>query len=186
MNGSFKRNLLILYGISFFLLIVTAIASYSSITSLLSSQRQVEHTNAVLNKLENVISVLKDAETGQRGFLLTENDDFLEPYNGSLPRAYELISEIKNLSADNESQLQSAEQLRQLVTKRISTLQLLIDNRRKGIEPTNQELNVGKAYMDSARQLVQVMKNREGDLLRARTASLNKFTSLPASSTLVL
>lgn len=177
MNASFKRNLLILYGISFLLLIITAIASYSSIISLLSSQRAVEHTNAVLGKLENVISVLKDAETGQRGFLLTESDDFLEPYNGSLPKAHALISEIKNLTADNESQLQSAEQLRQLVTKRISTLQRLIDNRRKGIEPTIQELNVGKAYMDSARQLVQIMENREEDLLKARMTSLNKFAS---------
>ena len=136
MNSSFKRNLLILYGISFLLLIVSAVASYSSISSLLSSQKEVEHTGMVLDRIESVMSVLKDAETGQRGFLLTDNEDFLEPYNGALPRAYNLITEIKNLSLDNEQQLQSAEQLRQLVTRRISTLQLVIDDKRKGVTPT--------------------------------------------------
>ncbi|HEX5155205.1 MAG TPA: response regulator [Parafilimonas sp.] len=177
MNSSFKRNLLVLYGFSFLLLFVSAIASYSSITNLLNSQQQVAHTNLVINKLDNVVSVLKDAETGQRGFLLTETDEFLEPFNGSLPKAYELISEIKNLTADNPLQLQSAEQLRQLVTKRMSRLQLLIDNKRKGINSTVPELEVGKQYMDSARQLVQIMQNRERDLLQARTASLNRFAS---------
>ncbi len=177
MNSSFKRNLLILYGISFLLLIVSAVASYSSISSLLSSQKEVEHTGMVLDRIESVMSVLKDAETGQRGFLLTDNEDFLEPYNGALPRSYNLITELKNLSLDNEQQLQSAEQLRQLVTKRISTLQLVIDDKRKGVMPTMEQLNTGKTYMDSARQLVQVMQNRERDLLKARTASLNKFAS---------
>jgi signal transduction histidine kinase/DNA-binding response OmpR family regulator/CHASE3 domain sensor protein len=177
MKSSFKRNLLVLYGFSFLLLLVSAIASYSSITNLLNSQQQVAHTNLVINKLDNVISVLKDAETGQRGFLLTEKDEFLEPFNGSLPKAYALISEIKDITVDNPLQLQSAEQLRQLVTKRMSSLQSRIDNKRKGISPTVAELEVGKQYMDSARQLVQTMENRERDLLQARTASLNKFAS---------
>jgi CHASE3 domain sensor protein len=143
MKSSFKRNLLVLSGLSFLLLIVSAIASYTSITNLLNSQQQVAHTNLVINKLDNVISVLKDAETGQRGFLLTGEEKFLEPYNGSLPKAYELISDIKNLTADNPRQLQSAEQLRQLITKRIGRLQSLIDNKRKGISPTAAELEVG-------------------------------------------
>ena len=177
MNSSFKKKLLVLYGISFLLLIITAIASYSSITNLLSSQKEVNHTNTVINKLDNVISVLKDAETGQRGFLLTDRENFLEPYNGALSTSYGLISEVKNLTADNKIQLQSAEQLKQLVTKRISSLQLLIDNKRKGIDPTINQLETGKLYMDSARYLVQTMENRENDLLHARMERLNKFAS---------
>ena len=76
MMNTFKRNLIIGYGLSLLLLIVTAIASYSSIESLLDSQARVNHTNAVINKLEEVISVSKDAETGQRGYLLTGQENF--------------------------------------------------------------------------------------------------------------
>lgn len=177
MNSTFKRNLLLLYGISFLLLIVSAIASYASIKGLLNSQREVAHTNAIISELENIISALKDAETGQRGFLLTSQDRFLEPYTGSLSRTYTSISEVKKLSNNNDLQLQSAEQLKQLVTKRLSNLQLLIDNKRRGIAPSPGSLDMGKVYMDSVRQLVQKMENRENDFLKARTVSLNRLSS---------
>jgi signal transduction histidine kinase/DNA-binding response OmpR family regulator/CHASE3 domain sensor protein len=177
MNSSLRRNLLILYGISFLLLIISAVASYSSITNLLSSQKNVEHTNFILSKLDSVISVLKDAETGQRGFLLTGDDDFLQPYNNSIPKAHRLITEIKNLTADNSLQQKSCNELNNVTMQRISTLELVLDNKRKGIEPTLQQLVTGKKYMDTARQIVITMSHREKDALTARTASLNKLAS---------
>jgi signal transduction histidine kinase/CHASE3 domain sensor protein len=177
MNSSFKRNLLILYGISFSLLLITAVASYSSITNLLDTQKSVEHTNFVLNKLDSVISVLKDAETGQRGFLLTGSEEFLQPYDGSFAKAYRLISEIKDLTSDDPQQQKSTNQLDNDIVLRITSLQTLIDNKRKGISPSLQQLETGKIYMDSARIIVIMMSQREKDKLAARTASLSKFAS---------
>jgi signal transduction histidine kinase/CheY-like chemotaxis protein/CHASE3 domain sensor protein len=184
MNASFKRKLIILYGISFLLLIISAIASYTSINALLSSQKLVDHTNMLISKLENVISVLKDAETGQRGYLLTGKDEFLGPYNGSLRKAYRLIDEIETMSKDNSQQLKSAEELRNVVKQRMSGLQILIDNKTRAIDPTLQQLEDGKLYMDQARSLVQTMENRERDSLVYATSKLNRFTS--ATPTLII
>ena len=175
--NSFKRNLLVLFGFSFLLLIACAVASFISINNLLNTQKEVAHTNLVITKLENVISILKDAETGQRGFLLTGRDEFLDPYNGSFRKDYNLIDEIKNLSEENPLQLKSAEDLRNVIKVRMSVLQTLIDNKRRGVDASIQELADGKIYMDSARQLVQTMENRETDILKARTESLNKYAS---------
>jgi signal transduction histidine kinase/DNA-binding response OmpR family regulator/CHASE3 domain sensor protein len=177
MNASFKRNLLILYGISFLLLIISVVASYSSITNLLDAQQEVAHTNLVLTKLDSVLSVLKDAETGQRGFLLTNNEQFLEPYNGSLLKAYRLIDETRQLANDNSVQQKSGEELKNIVKLRMSMLETLIDNKRRGIEPTMQQMETGKGYMDQVRLLVRTMENREKDMLISRTKSLNKFAS---------
>ena len=63
--------------------------------------------------MKDVISVLKDAETGQRGFLLTNDQQFLEPYNGAVDKADRLLDEIKVLTAGNLSQQESVEQLRE-------------------------------------------------------------------------
>src|SRR5690349_560789 len=112
MNSSLKRNIIILYGFSFLLLLTSSIAAYTSIESLLTSQKQVNHTNLVLTKLESILSVLKDAETGQRGFLLTGEDEFLEPYNGALRKAYGLIDDVKSLTADNSLQQKATDDLR--------------------------------------------------------------------------
>lgn len=182
MNNSFKRNLITGYSISLLLLIVSAIASYFSITNLLESQRLVNHTNQVYVKLEDVISVLKDAETGQRGFLLTGNREFLEPYNGSLSRVNRTIDELMSLASDNEDQQKDLFNLKKIVQGRMSKLQELIDDKAAGRAYEVDDLEQGKIYMDQARQLVAQMQNRERSLLIRRTDTMNRF----ASSTPVL
>lgn len=182
MNSSLKRTLVIGYAISLLLLVISSVASYKSIQNLLYSQNTVNHTNTVINKLEDVVSVLKDAETGQRGYLLSNDEQFLEPYNGSLDKADRIIDDIKSLTSDNLSQQESLEQLRILIRKRISTLQILINNKQRGISPTYEQLISGKSYMDEARRLVTTMETREQALLINRTNQLNKF----AASTPVL
>ncbi len=182
MNSSFKRNLITGYSISLLLLIVSAIASYFSITNLLESQRLVNHTNQVYVKLEDVISVLKDAETGQRGFLLTGNREFLEPYNGSLSRVNRTIDELMSLASDNEDQQKDLFNLKKIVQGRMSKLQELIDDKAAGRAYEVDDLEQGKIYMDQARQLVAQMQNRERSLLIRRTDTMNRF----ASSTPVL
>lgn len=177
MNSSIKRTLIIGYSISLLLLIVSSIASYTSIQNLLSTQTLINHTNNVINELENVISVLKDAETGQRGFLLTNDEQFLEPYNGALDKADRLIDGVKTLTADNANQQQTIEQLRTVISRRLSTLQILIDNKKRGVQPTYDQLMSGKTSMDEARQLINTMETREQALLNARKNQLNKYTS---------
>ena len=180
MNSSFKRNLITGYSISLLLLIVSATASYFSITNLLESQRLVNHTNQVYVKLEDVISVLKDAETGQRGFLLTGKREFLEPYNGSLSRVNRTIDELMSMASDNESQQKDLFALRKIVQGRMSKLQELIDDKAAGRSFDSQDLEEGKTYMDQARQLVAQMQNRERSLLIKRTETMNRFaTSTP-------
>jgi signal transduction histidine kinase/DNA-binding response OmpR family regulator/CHASE3 domain sensor protein/putative methionine-R-sulfoxide reductase with GAF domain len=178
MHSSFKRNLFIGYAISMLLLIVSSVASYKSIQNLLSSQKAVAHTDLVILKLENILSILKDAETGQRGFLLTNDEQFLEPYNGALDKADRTVDEVKKLTSENLIQQESIEKLRDVLRKRISILQALIDNKKRGIQPTYEQMLSGKSFMDEAKRIVNSMENREQVALVSRTADLNKFTSL--------
>lgn len=177
MNTSFKRNLLVSYGISLFLLIISSIASFMSIRNLLESQNWVIHTNTVITKLGNVISVLKDGETGQRGFLLTGQVEFLEPYNGAAQKANQLMDEVKEMTLDNPVQQQTIEQLRDITNKRLIQLQRLIDDKKTGIAPSLEDLRLGKAQMDESRRLVQQMQDREQLLLNGRTGTVSKFAS---------
>jgi len=59
MQSSFKRNLIISYSISIFLLLVSSVASFISIQNLLSSNAQVNHTNMVIKELEGILTSLK-------------------------------------------------------------------------------------------------------------------------------
>ena len=63
----FKRNLFYGLGISLVLLFVSALASYFSIKNLISHTQMVRESNQLIKNLDEVFSLVKDAETGQRG-----------------------------------------------------------------------------------------------------------------------
>jgi signal transduction histidine kinase/DNA-binding response OmpR family regulator/CHASE3 domain sensor protein len=175
MNKGFKKNLVISFAISLLLLFASSITSYISIRNLLSSQQLVNHTNAVILKLESSISMLKDAETGQRGFLISGKTEFLAPYSGAQDRTNRLIDEIESMTADNPAQQQSVIQLRNMVSRRFILLQGHIDNKKLGLPSSLEELQAGRKEMESIRRIIDQMQQREQTLLLARTGSANKF-----------
>ena len=173
--SAFKRNLIIGYSVSLLLLIVSAVASYVSIRSLLTSAELVSHTNQVQKKVEEVMSLLKDAETGQRGYLLTNEEVFLESYNGAYDKANIVINEVMKLTEDNADQQVDARILRDIALKRIRYLEALVTKKRNGELIPDSLLLIGKRYMDNARGIVKRMQARESALLAQRTANMNKF-----------
>ena len=177
MKSTIKRNLLIGFSVSLLLLIVSSVASYNSIENLLTSARLVNHTDSVLQRLETTISTLKDAETGQRGFLLTGEDKFLDPYNGAYEKALNTVNEIKVLTMDNPEQQQSCEQLRVAISERLASLDQLIKMKRDKHVVGVDQLEQGKKYMDEVRAVVKLMENREQVLLNARTEGLSKYAT---------
>ena len=77
---SFKRNLLFGLGLSLGLLLISSFASFFSIKNLIESSQMVRKSNTIIKDLDHLFSLVKDAETGQRGYLLTEDIAFLDPY----------------------------------------------------------------------------------------------------------
>src|ERR1700742_1384328 len=104
MMTPFDRNLRLGYGISIVVLLVVGLVSWLTLQSLLQSNRQVAHSDDVMQKLEELLSTIKDAETGQRGYLLSGRASYLEPYNGAYKQAETLCSELSRLTADNPKQ----------------------------------------------------------------------------------
>lgn len=179
---SFKRNLLVGYSVSLLLLLVSAIASYISIHNLLESTELVNHTNKVIKGLERVVSQLKDAETGQRGFLITGEEEFEDRYKTGRINTLSGINNIEILISDNDDQKADAVILKDLVNKRLDFLQKLIDQKRDNLPITTENMLDGNKLMTQTRLVIDRMSERENILLDARTETLNKF----ANSTPVL
>lgn len=176
MSSQFKNNLLAGFGISLVLLVVSAAASYFSITNLIKSGSMVDHTQQVLMISEKIISGIKDGETGQRGYLLTNDPDFLTPYYGASEEALKSFAELKNLTQDNISQQRNCDTLKQLIARRFAYLQLSLDNRRAGKDAIQGDLKEGNIIMTKMRGVINNIQQIEQDLLVKRTATLKKFT----------
>ncbi|RYY47913.1 MAG: response regulator [Chitinophagaceae bacterium] len=174
MRASLKRNLLLGFGISLLILIISSVASYMSIQNLLESSNLVRHTNLVVDKLEESISTAKDAETGQRGFLLTGQSEFLDPYIGSSEKVGKIVSDLRPMLADNPDQLRRLTKLDEIFRKRFARLQVLIDTKRLGGTLDISDMTAGKLHMDSLRSMVKHMTETENAILEDRTSDLTK------------
>lgn len=178
MDRKFNRNLQIGYGFSIVILLIVGIVSYTTVRSLLDSNRAMVHSAQVIQKLEKALSVMKDAETGQRGYLLTGRKEFLTPYNGAPRQALKLIDEAKMLTSDNAIQQQNIAHVRDVVIQRMSILQAMIEKHDRGGIISDADFNEGKAAMDALRTAVDRAEKDEQVLLTQRTGRFEIFTSL--------
>jgi signal transduction histidine kinase/DNA-binding response OmpR family regulator/CHASE3 domain sensor protein len=176
MRSTFKGNLIISFSLSLLLLIISSVASYFSIVNLLKSSQEVEKTNETIINLESIISALKDAETGQRGYLLTGDTRFLDPYRGTHERALAANAKVRN-AATTSTQRADADTLRSLVNSRMAALQQLIDMKRQNFTISSADLEKGKVYMDQIRLEVANMQLQEKELLKERNSKLNKYST---------
>jgi CHASE3 domain sensor protein len=126
--------------------------------------------------LEQLVSTLNDAETGQRGYVITGRDDYLQPHHEALIRYGEVIERIGTLTADNPQQQADLPRLRKLVSEKLNEVQSVIAARKdQGFEAAQEAMNAdtGKWAIDEIRALVKTMQDHEQALLVERQASDN-------------
>jgi signal transduction histidine kinase/DNA-binding response OmpR family regulator/CHASE3 domain sensor protein len=177
MKATFKRNLQIGFGLSLLLLVVSSVASFFSIRNLLRSASLVDHTNAVIYRLESTLSFMKDAETGQRGYLLTGDEDFLEPYRYAYDSVQANLKVIRQLMQDNPGQQVELEKLQSLMAHRQSLLEASIRARKSGQSVSFDSLQSGRRLMKDSRALAGMMEDREKRLLAMRTQKLDRVAA---------
>ena len=151
---------------------IIGIISYRGTEQLISTARQEKHTYQVLGELEEILSLIKDAETGQRGYLLTSESSYLEPYNQARTRIGQRIEALGRLVKDNPNQQSYLQTLEPLVAQKFAELATTIRLKQTG--GTNAALKVvqteqGKRLMDQIRSLVSRMEAGERDLLQTRS-----------------
>jgi signal transduction histidine kinase/DNA-binding response OmpR family regulator len=177
MTTKANNNLRIGFGFSILLLVLSSVASYICIQNLVKNAELVRHTNEVRFTLEGVISSLKDAETGQRGFIITGQDEYLEPYTGAYEKALQGLNQVLELTKDNPVQLAAGQALKNMIIKRVARMQFIIDKKRAVGIIDFADMQVGKIYMDSVRSQADRMITEENRLLVLRTRSMDKFAA---------
>jgi len=93
------------FGIVLALMAIVSMVVYNSIHSLVDSSKWVNHTYEVIRNAESVGAAMVDMETGQRGFMITGKDEYLEPYNNGQKVFDQLIIKGQELTSDNQTQV---------------------------------------------------------------------------------
>ncbi len=157
------------------MLLVLAAVLYITFTFADNERRQqgwVIHTYQVMDSLRVLLTDAADAETGQRGYLLTHDPKFLEPYHEARGRIGKDLEVFAGLTRDNPVQQKRAAELRKLIYGRLE----LLDKGVAGVALSTpvppalmSVLEQGKAAMDTLRTAVAMGLEEEQRLLKART-----------------
>ncbi len=168
-------------------LVAIGVVTYLNTTSLVATSRRVAHTHAVIEQLEALLAAATDAETGQRGFLLTGDERFLEPYVAATRRLGQLEQSIRTLTADNPDQQRRLDAADRLLAGKLAELAETIDLRRsRGFDAALAVVrgNTGKRLMDELRAAVGEMEREEANLLERRAAEADATARVTTSSIL--
>ncbi len=145
--------------------------TFKHITVLKKSATYVNNSYEVNIELERLISYIKDAETGQRGYLLSNDDEFLKPYYNSTALIKESYKRVEFLTSGSRTQQSNLKKLRYFINKRQNYLSksLHLMKRNEFDEKTfRTNLIIGKQTMDSIRFKMEEMIITQNNLLKNR------------------
>lgn len=168
---SFQKKIIIFFSIIFIGIILLGIATYKSSQSVEDTDKWVRHTHEVIYESEEVLSATKDIVLGTRGFVITGDSLFLEPFIQSKNTVINHFKTLKELTSDNPAQQVRIDSLNKLITKRINlSVQIIQLRKEKGLKVAGKMILTlkGKFYMDEIRSVIGRINTNENELLKKR------------------
>jgi PAS domain S-box-containing protein len=167
------------------LLVMSGGVSVWNINRLVENEHRVVQIQQVLTTLEEVLSTVTEAETAERGFLITDNDDYLKSYESAIGRINGTLDRLTRLTSAEVRQREPIAALRNRVAARLEELKQAIAARRDGgFDAARQSVstNHGRQLMLEMRKLVGELKSQEQESLTL-AATQSRHSALVASTT---
>jgi CheY-like chemotaxis protein/signal transduction histidine kinase len=151
--------------------VIIALLSYQSLQTTASTARNLTQSVELLRRLQAMLSTLKDAETGQRGFLLTGEESYLTPYTDAKDALPDEIKAVHALLGNRPEQARRLDALESVANLKMAELESTIVSRRAGHSEAALAVvrtDRGKIYMDRIRDAVNDMEEIERRLIEQR------------------
>lgn len=146
-------------------LISVALLTFSNLNNYTEEVRSIRHSNRVLTAIQNVLFSVRDAETGHRGYQLTRDTTYLEPYYSSLRLLPDQIATLDSLLAEDEMQSRRVDTLENMIENQFAIISQILSNaRRSSLYMDRYESSLlahGKANMTEIRRLANAITDHE-------------------------
>jgi signal transduction histidine kinase len=157
------------------ILLSIGVLSYRSIVRDEQDRGWVTHTHLVLEKLQAVLIDISQAETGQRGYTITGQDSYLDPFRAGLKQVHHDVEGLRELTSDNPRQQEAIGHLEALIAARLDGLAEQIEIRRRGGLAAGAEAvasgDNGEGTTDAIRAQIGDMRQTEARLLSMRLST---------------
>ena len=146
-------------------LVVIAFISYNKIRQFNTSVDWVLHSHVVKDNIYELRSIIKDSESGQRGYLISKDSVFLQPTIGAEQHSNLVFAKLDSLISDNAEQQENLKKLKTLFDERYLFLNKLIKNNPSANLPADSLLLESKNTMDEVRKQIALILQTEDALL---------------------
>lgn len=170
-NFNSSNSLRVIFVIAVFILLFLSSIAYKHNQDLNESSKLVMHTYEINIQLERLMSAIKDAETGQRGYIITRNARFLTPYIYSRDKVNTSFITLKKLTADNPVQQQNLQNLFKLIIQRFVSFENCLkysDPKTYDKRKLDNHMFGGRILMENIRFKVDEMNDIEKNYLSKR------------------
>lgn len=171
MSWLIGRRATVGFAAALILIVVIGVVAYENAREFIETNQQVTHTVEVLAALNMILAHVAEAESSQRGYVITGYISYLDFYAVSRVNVQNSLLRLHELTKDNASQHESVALLEILIDLRFSLMDDSIEARRRGgFEAAQQMLMTGRGSqtMDNIRGIIQLMLNEEHGLLEMR------------------
>jgi signal transduction histidine kinase len=157
------------FALAALILLLVGAVSYESARTAHERALKVAHTHEVIQAIQETLVLMTDAETGQRGYLITGRNEYLEPFDRARTRFAPALERLRGLIADNSAQAAHLDRLASLGRDKLAVLAQGPDLRvnAEGLREAIQN-GAGKRLMDLIRAEVETMTAAERELLAQR------------------
>ncbi|MTH14160.1 CHASE3 domain-containing protein [Flavobacterium sp. LC2016-01] len=180
-NFNSSNSLRVIFVVAVFILLFLSSIAYKHNQDLNESSKLVMHTYEINIQLERLMSAIKDAETGQRGYIITRNGRFLAPYLYSRDKVNASFITLKKLTADNPLQQQNLENLFKLIIQRFVSFENCLkysDPKTYDKRKLDNYMFGGRILMENIRFQVDKMNDIEKKYLEKRLKIYDQEISL--------
>ena len=172
-----ERKLFAYLGIILLVLVTLVFLVYLGVRTMTKAGDEVTHTLQVQNRIALVQSLVQDAETGQRGYLLTGDATYLAPYAAAVASLDARIAELRAALGENGAQAAALATFEALAHEKLAELRRTVEQRQSGAPEAALALlraGSGKAVMDEIRKTVEAMDRAEGEHLLRQLAETER------------
>ena len=161
-------------GVSSIVLIVAGVIAHRAVQVLAHTSDEILHSKELELSLERLLSSLRDAETGQRGYIVTGSEPYLVPYNEALS---EIDGRLRTLEARMQARNGSVDELRglgELVQRKLDEMARTIELHRTG----QRELAIALVRSNQGKSLMDVIRARVGERVLVEQQNVERLMTL--------
>ena len=156
-------------GVSLCMLIFLSWLAYDRIRESNHRTEAVNHTYRVRLKNKDILNTVNNIETGQRGYLLTKQEKYLQSYGEGRSNLKGVVKAMRLLVKENPRHVRQFRLIENEIVRQITLIEYNIERTRKGYPIDTSKLSDAKKHMDNIRIMCKELDDEERQTLTYRS-----------------